>query len=80
MLILYFIIDQYLTIRPLFLGGVVLVYGGFLLFFRWGQIGFYNKQYMNFTLGMEIILCCFAINNVLIYFLPSKIDQGIGLT
>lgn len=46
----YYIIDPEMAFKPLYLGGLVVVYGWYLFMFRWQQIGFYDKKYMNFIL------------------------------
>jgi hypothetical protein len=64
--------------KPLYIGGLVLVYGWYLFMFRWQQVGFYDKPYMNFMLCLEILLVCFAANNIIQYFFNGSSSMGIS--
>jgi hypothetical protein len=44
LMVWYFIIDPQLEFRVLYMGGVVVVMGWFVVMFRWQQVGYYNKQ------------------------------------
>ena len=76
--VVYLMIDPQFMFKPLYIGGLVLVYGWYLFMFRWQQVGFYDKPYMNFMLCLEILLVCFAANNIIQYFFNGSSSMGIS--
>jgi hypothetical protein len=74
----YLMVDPQLIFKPLYIGGLALVTGQYLFIFRWQQVGFYDKSYMDFMLSLEILLFCFAGNNIIQYFFEGGSNLGIS--
>jgi hypothetical protein len=62
----------------LYMGGVVVVMGWFVVMFRWQQVGYYNKHYMKFSLMLEFMILLLACNNIIQYFIPTSTSTGIS--
>ena len=78
LMVWYFIVDPNVEFRVLYMGGVVVVMGWFVVVFRWQQVGFYDRVYMRFCLGLEFLLLLVACNNIIQYFLPTSTPKGIS--
>lgn len=78
LMVWYFIIDPQLEFRVLYMGGVVVVMGWFVVMFRWQQVGYYNKSYMKFSLMLEFMILLLACNNIIQYFIPTSTSTGIS--